>query len=210
MSNIRSLKDHIDSHVDSGIFQADELAIIEHYKGDLDRLLGNLRPLLYRDHQVRMDAHAAYQATILRSGRRGRPKYLITNEQLNHLISLEFSWNDISTLLGVSRMTLYRRRREFGLLTNNQRTITDDQLKHLLTEMRQQYPNFGETMAMGHIRSLGFHVKRAHLRNAIHQTDPIQTALRWRGQLTRRRPYSVPGPNSLWHIGTSIDDDYSV
>ena len=34
-------------------------------------------------------------------------------------------------------------------------------------------------------------------------TDPINTALRWRGNLSNRRPYSVPGPNSLWHIGES-------
>ena len=98
-------------------------------------------------------------------------------------------------------MTLYRRRREFGLLEDYQQTITDANLRQLLIEMRQQHPNFGETMAMGHIRSLGYHVKRAQLRSAIHQTDPIQTALRWRGELIHRRPYSVPGPNSLWHIG---------
>ena len=165
----------------------------------------NLRILLlewrnHKDAQVRMEVCTAYQVPVVRSGRRGRPKYLITSEQLNHLISLEFSWNDISALLGVSRMTLYRRRRELGLLDDPQ-TIDDVQLTQLLSEMRQQYPNFGETMALGHLRSLGHRVKRAQLRNAIHQTDPIQTALRWRGELIRRRPYSVPGPNSLWHIG---------
>jgi len=32
-------------------------------------------------------------------------------------------------------------------------------------------------------------------------TDPLHTALRWRGNLTPRHPYSVAGPNSLWHIG---------
>ena len=105
MSNIRSLKIHIDSHVGTGSFQGDELAIIEQYKEDLDFLLTNLRPLLLewrtrKDHQVRMDAQSAYQAPVLRSGRRGRPKYLITSEQLLHLISLEFSINDISVLLG--------------------------------------------------------------------------------------------------------------
>ena len=35
----------------------------------------------------------------------------------------------------------------------------------------------------------------------LHATDPINTAMRWRGQSISRRPYSVPGPNSLWHIG---------
>ena len=31
--------------------------------------------------------------------------------------------------------------------------------------------------------------------------DPINTALRWQGTVTA---YSVPGPNSLWHIGEYI------
>ena len=213
MSNIRLLIIHIDNHIGAGSFENEELAVIEAYKGNFNDLLVNLQILLqqwraYRDEQARMDIQTAYQLPVPRSGRRGRPKYLITNEQLDYLISLEFSWNDISALLGVSRMTLYRRRQEFGLLSNAQRGITDAQLRQLLTQMRNQHPNFGETMAMGHIRSLGFHVKRVQLRNAIHQTDPIQRALRWKGGLTPRRPYSLPGPNSLWHIGMLHDYPY--
>ena len=202
MSNLRLLLGHIDNSIDAGNLEEEEQVVIQEYKGHLNYLLANLQTLLtewrlYFDDRVRMDIHTAYQVPVIRTGRRGRPKYLITDEQLDHL---EFSWNDISALLGISRMTLYRRRREMGLL-NPRQGITDDQLRHLLIEMRRQHPNFGETMAMGHVRSLGYHVKRAQLRDAIHQTDPIQTALRWRGGLTPRRPYSVPGPNSLWHIG---------
>ena len=54
--------------------------------------------------------------------------------------------------------------------------------------------------------ALGFrnHVTRSRLRQAIHDVDPINTALRWGGTVRSRRPYSVPGPNSLWHIGTCI------
>ena len=49
------------------------------------------------------------------------------------------------------------------------------------------------------LRSQGVYVQRERLRDSIHQTDPVNTALRWH-QLVRRRPYSVRGPNSLWHI----------
>ena len=48
--------------------------------------------------------------------------------------------------------------------------------------------------------SLGFKVTRARVREAMRASDPINTALRWR-EITPRQPYSVPGPNSLWHIG---------
>lgn len=37
--------------------------------------------------------------------------------------------------------------------------------------------------------------------NALRTADPLSAALRWPGGLTVRRPYSVAGPNSLWHIG---------
>ena len=98
-------------------------------------------------------------------------------------------------------MTLYRRRREYGMLDDSVRPISDDELRGVMRNMRLQHPNYGETMAMGHVRSLGYKVSRARLRVAIHDTDPIQVALRWQGVPTIRRPYSVPGPNSLWHIG---------
>ena len=61
--------------------------------------------------------------------------------------------------------------------------------------------NTGRSYGVGRIRARGFHVSRQRLRRAIRTTDPLHTALRWRGDLTPRHPYSVAGPNSLWHIG---------
>ena len=59
-------------------------------------------------------------------------------------------------------------------------------------------------MVIGHVRSLGYNVTRSRIRNAVRVADPINVALRWQGNLTVRRPYSVPGPNSLWHIGMYV------
>ena len=70
-----------------------------------------------------------------------------------------------------------------------------------LREIRTQMPSAGKTVVMGQLRSLGYHVCRQQLREAIHQTDPLNTPLRWRGILTTHCPYSVPAPNSLWHVG---------
>ena len=71
-------------------------------------------------------------------------------------------------------------------------TITD--------RMQTELPALGQTMVWGRLRSMGFFVTRERVRHAIHDIDPIQTALRWRCELVRCHPYSVPGPNSLWHI----------
>ena len=48
-----------------------------------------------------------YQAGRSAQGR-GRPKFQIEKEQLVYLSTLHFSWIEIASLLGVSRMTIYR------------------------------------------------------------------------------------------------------
>ena len=37
------------------------------------------------------------------------------------------------------------------------------------------------------------------MRDAVARTDPIRRKIRWH-QVLLRRAYSVPGPNSLWHL----------
>ena len=132
----------------------------------------------------------------------------MTSEQLIYLRSFHFTWTDIASLLGVSRMTIFRRRQENGLLNDPTETIDDSQLRMLLSHLRRSSPQLGETMMMGHLRSLGYNVPRARVCSAIRATDPINTALQWQGSITSRWPYSVPGPNSLWHIGKVLHPVY--
>ena len=42
---------------------------------------------------------------------------------------------------------------------------------------------------------------RDRLRRVMRESDPLSAAFRCPGGATKRRPYSVPGPNSLWHMG---------
>ena len=39
------------------------------------------------------------------------------------------------------------------------------------------------------------------MRACSRSVDPLGSALRWPTGATRRRPYSVAGPNTLWYIG---------
>ena len=166
----------------------------------ISALWGNYYRELLRANSISANAYRTPTAAPL-PHTRGRPQYLISNDQLEYLNSLGFTWTEMSVLLGVSRMTIYRRRRDYGMLDDSVHPISDRELRDILRNMRLQHPNYGETMAMGHIRSLGYRISRARLRASIHDTDPIQAALRWQGGPVIRRPYSVPGPNSLWHIG---------
>ena len=140
----------------------------------------------------------AYRAPSEDALRRGRPRFSVTADQLIYLRSIHFTWTDIASLLGVSRMTIFWRWKEYGLLDDPTETVDDSQLRILLSDLRRSSPQLGETMVMGHLRSLGYNIPRARVRSAIRETDPINTALRWQGAVTSRQPYSVPGPNSPW------------
>lgn len=68
--------------------------------------------------------------------------------------------------------------------------------------LQEEFPAMGQAMVWGHLRSMGYQITRERVRNAMRQSDSIHNALRWQGDLVQRCSYSVPGPNSLWHIGT--------
>ena len=185
-----------DHHAETGAYLYSQLA----------GLLQCLREIaqewqMHIDQYEARNAATSYAATAVQGARPGRPRFNITREQLEYLASMSFSWTQIARMLGVSQMTIYRRRLEYGLLEVGTGNMSNDELQTVLLQMRRDLPALGETMVWGRLRSMGFHVTRARVRSAIRTTDPIHTALRWRGDLTRRRPYSVPGPNSLWHLG---------
>ena len=49
------------------------------------------------------------------------------------------------------------------------------------------------------LQSKGIRVQRSRIRESIARVDPVNTVLRW-GMVVSRRKYSVPWPNSLWHL----------
>ena len=66
---------------------------------------------------------------LVSNGRKGRPKYSMTREQLKYLVDLNFSISDISKLLGVSKRTIVTRQQEFELkISNTYSTISNEEL----------------------------------------------------------------------------------
>lgn len=76
-----------------------------------------------------------------------------------------------------------------------------EELTGIIQKLRYETPFCSETMIMGHLRAIDIVVTRERVRSVIRRVDPLNTALQWGGNTTTRRPYSVPGPNSLWHLG---------
>ncbi len=96
---------------------------VESYDHMCAELLDILSSLLsvWREYErnINFSSHEAqYIAPLEHSGRRGRPKFVIPKEQLVYLKSLNFTWSSIGSLLGVSRMTVYRRRVDCGMLSD--------------------------------------------------------------------------------------------
>ena len=202
--SVSTLIHHLQSNVPSDGAAA---RVGAQYSAHLAELLECLRSMLqewqdYLDHyQLRSVSSFHASASVAQTASQpGRPRFDISREQLQYLRSMSFTWVQISEILGVSYMTVYRRRREYGMMENPDGNITDSELHEILRLMRRELPTLGQTLVWGRLRSLGFKVTRARVREAMKASDPIHTALRWR-EITPRRPYSVPGPNSLWHIG---------
>ena len=57
----------------------------------------------------------------------------------------------------------------------------------------------GYSLLSGHLRSLCLRVQRDRIRASIARADPENSRIHW-AVVVSRRAYSVPGPNSLWHI----------
>ena len=54
-------------------------------------------------------------------------------------------------------------------------------------------------MLQGYLKCRGVFLQRHRIRQSVLRTNPIGALTRWQ-QAISRRSYSVPGPNSLWHI----------
>ena len=199
VSGTARIRDILSAAITGGSQQQD--TVLQYYKTSLDELLESLYGVnSYLDSSLDSAMSAPYTSSTVRTGARGRPRFNITVDQLEYLTSMSFSWTEIARMLGISRMTLYRRRVQFGMAQQG-RSISDNELTVLLREMRRDYPYMGEVMVLGRLRALGYAVRRDRVRRAIRLTDPINSALRATTGPVARRVYSVPGPNSLWHMG---------
>jgi hypothetical protein len=128
---------------------------------------------------------------------RGRPRFRVTKAQIESLREIGFSWTKIAELIGVSRVTLYRRRRELGIgEQHNYSELTDVQLDAVIQSIVQNSPNSGQVMMRGALLGRGLRIQRRRIRESMLRVDPAGTECRRRLRI-KRRVYNVPGPNSL-------------
>ncbi|KAJ3965215.1 hypothetical protein EV361DRAFT_974035 [Lentinula raphanica] len=81
--------------------------------------------------------------------------------------------------------------------TRRHSNIVNDDLDSLIRLLRSYYPRAGIQMFHGMLRSLGHIVPYERIRHSLIRVDPVHRV--FERIRIRRRVYSVPGPNSLWH-----------
>lgn len=132
----------------------------------------------------------------------GRPSLEVPLSAIVTYIQSGLSTSEIADLLGVSTSTIGRRMAQHGIRHSDlYSVISDNQLDALVTEIHHIHPNAGYKMMLGHMRSRGLLIQKHRLQASMRRVNPEGTMMRRLSLQTRqRRQYSVPAPNSLWHI----------
>ena len=137
--------------------------------------------------------------TAATSDAAGRRKFDIPQEQLQYMIDHEISMSKIAQALGVSKSTIKRRVREYGISVRPRVVLSDSGLDALVRDIQREFPNAGYRRVHSQLKSRNVKVTQSRVRESMHRTDPEGIAMRWLN-ITSRAAYSVSGPLSLWHI----------
>ena len=121
----------------------------------------------------------------------GRPRIEVSKEDILELRLLKFSWTKISRILRISRQTLYRCLEEYEIPCNDYADISPTELDEVVLGIKQDHPNHGEVMVMGHLARLGVKVPRSQVRSCIHRVDHANVEQRRRHVVKRRQVNQV-------------------
>ena len=100
----------------------------------------------------------------------------------------------------VSRSVLYRRMQQLGISYRDRfYRLDNNSLDTAVTDIKLNHSNCGEVMITCHLRARGIIVQRRRVLECIYRVDP-QGGDDRRCRRIRRRVYSVPCPNFIWHL----------
>ncbi|KAK2564589.1 hypothetical protein P5673_012050 [Acropora cervicornis] len=143
---------------------------------------------------------SGYNAPVHLSGRPGGPQLDINREQLEYFLFYDLGVQDIADALSVSKSTVQRRFREYGISVSSAMSQqTDDQLDDIVRKIKNDFPNAGYRRVDSQLRYQGIKVPKSRVRESLQRVDPEGVAQRWLA-LMPRCTYNVPGPLYLWDI----------
>ncbi|XP_030219379.1 uncharacterized protein LOC115548716 isoform X1 [Gadus morhua] len=132
----------------------------------------------------------------------GRLAFDIPSAVLEHQVLSGLPAGQIAAMFGVSKRTIRRRMKQNGLRkTDLYSAMSDEELDRIVSEIHRRHPNTGYKLMRGHLNARGVRVPISRLQESLRRVDAEGVYMRrLRLRVLRRRQYSVPGPNSLWHI----------
>jgi hypothetical protein len=158
----------------------------------------------------------------IRTGTRGRPRIIISRDWLETALKFRGPKGIACSLPGkVSARTVQNNALRHGLVTpgtplfsestlddgslvrvwrprsQNFSPMSDAELDAVVFDILQNFPNYGRAMVTAELVRRGHQVQGRRIREAyvrVHGAPRV-----WGQRNIPRRPYSVAGPNSLWH-----------
>ncbi|TFY60474.1 hypothetical protein EVJ58_g5126 [Rhodofomes roseus] len=142
----------------------------------------------------------ANPVTITRTGRRGRPKKVISKAWLEETFApyRSITIQQAANALGVHWTTVSRYMRKYDI-SISYAPLSDEQVDQLVRAFKVERPNAGIRHVHSYFRTQWLRIQRQRIIDSLHRVDAIGAALRHK-KAVARRVYSVPRPNHLWHI----------
>jgi hypothetical protein len=106
------------------------------------------------------------------------------------------SQQTLASTLRVHRNTMTNKMKEAGI-KKTYSNITDAELDTLVRGYKAAKPTAGRRYTIGFLRNQGLRVQKERVRKSLARVDGLGQLLR--KKKIRRRTYSVPRPNYLWH-----------
>ena len=135
-----------------------------------------------------------------KSGSRGRPSIRIDRNFLES-VSGFMGQQAIARFVGVNKRTVVRELERYGLVHARTRAsfVTDEgRIDELVERVYRLFPTYGSRLIKAAIKEE--HTLNVSLKRILDSMERLGLSKQPFGRRNiRRRPYRVPGPNSLWH-----------
>lgn len=95
-------------------------------------------------YDILQNQATSHIASLIDTNRKGRPRYDLPMDQLVYFVEHGFTCSKISNMLGISLRTICRQMSEYGIsIQKTYSNIGDLELKELITEAHESFPNAG-------------------------------------------------------------------
>ena len=143
------------------------------------RILNNVsRPL--SDFQDQPPPPRNIGVTQVRTGRRGRPRYVIDLDNAVQLHNNGSSWESVADALGVSERLLFYRLEKAGIQTArpSYTDISDDDLDELISAISLNHPLAGGYIVQGHLKERNVNVPIRRVQESLKRVDEVAVLFR--------------------------------